>query len=100
MPLVSFLTLFDPCSISVGRAKITLSEKHIETCLSFSHDMISFPYVPEIVFTDDAIVWLHDNNHNQRGGFTSILRTNFQLISMVQIFGAVNMLLDKVYFRL
>ena len=60
--------------------------------------MKSFLFIPEIVFTDEATVWLFDNNHE---GWFHVNSTHELSIDKhagkVHIFGAVNVLLGKVY---
>lgn len=43
--------------------KLLLTEKHKNTRLSFARSMITYPYIGDIVFSDETSIWLFDNNH-------------------------------------
>ena len=43
--------------------KLLLTEKHKNTRLSFARSMITYPYIGDMVFSDETSIWLFDNNH-------------------------------------
>ena len=77
--------------------KFRFTEKHIQDRLNFADEMIRFLFIPEIVFTDEASVWLFDNNHE--GWFHRDSNHELSIdkhAGKIHCFGAVDMLGGKL----
>jgi transposase len=78
--------------------KLQLTQEHIDRRLIFAREMISSPYIPEIIFTDETSVWLHDNNHEGWFHSNSVHELSVDKHSgKIQVFGAINLMIGKVF---
>ena len=78
--------------------KLALTQEHINNRLSFAREWVTSPYLADIIFTDESSVWLHDNNHE---GWFHVSSSHELSIDKhcgkIQVFGAINLMVGKVF---
>ena len=75
-----------------------LTQKHIPNRLSFAQEMITSPFILEIIFTDETSMWLHNNNHEGWFHCNSSQELSIDKHSgKIQVFGAINLMIGKVF---
>ena len=79
--------------------KLALNENHIERRFEWALEHRNFLYSPEIIFTDECSIWLHDNNHE--GWFHK--KHDHQLLvdkhaGKIHCWAGINMLEGKIGF--